>query len=320
MGRSRQLLSVVAGVLTAPDGRVLIAQRPPGKHLAGGWEFPGGKRDDGETRHAALRRELIEELGVTLSEARPLIRYRHDYDDRSVDLDVWLVPDWDGEPVGLEHQALDWVEPRRLMDHDLLPADRPISIALQLPSHYLITGDARSDGEFARRLASALDRGLRLVQLRMPGAKDVRVRARASLAVDLCRARDARLLVNGEPEWASMIASEAGADGIHVPSRYLGGLGRVLPKDALLCGASCHDRRELETAREAGADFAVLGPVLPTRSHPGSAGIGWEAFGELIEALPLPVFALGGLGREHTDTAWRAGGQGVAGISTFWSE
>jgi 8-oxo-dGTP diphosphatase len=319
VGRSRQLLYVVAGVLTAPDGRVLIAQRPPGKHLAGGWEFPGGKRDECETPHAALRRELIEELGVTLSEARPLIRYRHDYDDRSVDLDVWLVPGWDGEPVGLEHQALDWVEPRRLMDHDLLLADRPISIALQLPSHYLITGEARSDGDFGRRLAGALDRGLRLVQLRMPGAPDVQVRSRASLAVDLCRARGARLLINGEPVWASTIASEVGAAGIHVPSRYLGGLKSVRPTDDLLCGASCHDRRELETARAAGADFAVLGPLLPTRSHPESAGIGWEAFGGLIEGLPLPVFALGGLGREHTETAWRAGGQGVAGISAFWS-
>jgi 8-oxo-dGTP diphosphatase len=318
VGRSRQLLHVVAGVLIAPDGRVLIAQRPPGKHLAGGWEFPGGKRDDGETPHAALRRELTEELGVTLSDARPLIRYRHDYDDRSVDLDVWLVSGWDGKPVGLEHQALDWVEPGRLMDHDLLPADRPVSIALQLPPHYLITGEARSDRDFAGRLASALDRGLRLVQLRMPGDPDVRVRARASLAVDLCRARDARLLVNGEPEWASMIASDVGADGIHVPARYLGGLKRVLPADALLCGASCHDRRELETARAAGADFAVLGPVLPTRSHPGSAGIGWEAFAGLIEDAALPVFALGGLGREHTETAWWAGGQGVAAISAFW--
>lgn len=318
MGRRRKLLYVVAGVLTAPDGRVLIAQRPPGKHLAGGWEFPGGKRADGETPRAALRRELTEELGVTLSDARPLIRYRHDYDDRSVDLDVWLVSGWDGEPACIEHQALDWVEPHRLMDHDLLPADRPISIALQLPPLYLITGEARSEAAFARRLGGALDRGLRLVQLRMPGATEARVRARASLAADLCRDRGARLLINGEPEWASTIASEVGADGIHIPSRYLGGLTSVRPTDGLLYGASCHDQRELETARAAGADFAVLGPVLPTRSHPGSAGIGWEAFAGLIEGLPLPVFALGGLGREHTETAWRAGGQGVAGISAFW--
>lgn len=318
MGQARQLIHVVAGALFDRDGRVLIAQRPPGKHLAGGWEFPGGKRHDEETPADALKRELIEELGVTLADARPLIRYRHDYDDRSIDLDVWRVDGWDGSPSGLEGQALDWVEPGRLMEHDLLPADRPISIALQLPSEYLVTGVSDSLAGFRQRLSRALAAGLKLVQLRLPGTAAADFRARARVAAALCRDSDARLMINGEPLSASRLAVETGAHGVHVPSRYLCGLDtRELPA-GLLCGVSCHDRKELEATVASGADFAVLGPVLPTASHPQARGIGWGAFEALVEGLPLPVFALGGVGREHTGLAWRAGGQGVAGISAFW--
>jgi 8-oxo-dGTP diphosphatase len=318
VGQAGQLIHVVAGVLADSRGRVLIAQRPPGKHLAGSWEFPGGKRDDDETPDAALRRELIEELGVRIAGARPLIRYRHDYDDRSVDLDVWTVDSWDGEPVGLEGQALDWVPPAQLEAHDLLPADRPISVALQLPEHYLITGGSAGEDDFRRRLGCALDAGIRLVQLRLPDASDEEVSARAVIAAGMCRARHARLLINGEPAAATVVAEEVGADGIHVPSRYLRVLDRsALPAD-MLCGVSCHDRREVELAIHAGADFAVLGPVRPTPSHAGAPGIGWVGLGDILADLPIPVYALGGVGPADVDDARRAGAQGVAGISAFW--
>ena len=81
--------------------RVLIAQRPPGKHLAGGWEFPGGKLEPGEDRRAGLARELLEELGITLMAApRPLIRVRHQYDYGEVLIDMWVVRRYSGEPRG----------------------------------------------------------------------------------------------------------------------------------------------------------------------------------------------------------------------------
>jgi 8-oxo-dGTP diphosphatase len=318
MGQARQLIHVVAGVLTGARGRVLIAQRPPGKHLAGGWEFPGGKCAEDEAPIDALRRELIEELGVTITGARPLIRYRHDYDDRSIDLDVWKVEAWHGEPNGLEGQALDWVEPGQLMAHDLLPADRPISIALQLPARYLITGGSDRAGDFRDRLARALDAGLRLVQLRLPGVPERTLSACARTAAELCRARGARMLVNGEPLAAASIAVEVGAAGIHAPSRYLCGLDRDALPAGMLCGVSCHDRGELEIAVAAGADFAVLGPIRATLSHPGGRGMGWERFGEIVDDLPIPVYALGGVGPADIDVARAAGGQGVAGISAFW--
>ena len=119
-------ISVVAGALFDPDGRVLIAQRPAGKALAGRWEFPGGKLEPGEDPLAGLARELREELGVELRDARRLLRYRHDYPGRTVDLDFWTVTDWSGTPQGREGQALRWVRPADLPQEDILEADAPI--------------------------------------------------------------------------------------------------------------------------------------------------------------------------------------------------
>ncbi|HTP40336.1 MAG TPA: 8-oxo-dGTP diphosphatase MutT [Steroidobacteraceae bacterium] len=119
-------LRVVAGILRDGSGRVLIAQRPPGKHMAGHWEFPGGKVASGESDSDALVRELAEELGITVRGSRELLVLVHDYPERRVQLCVREVAGFDGEPRGLEGQALRWVEPAALGAAELLPADGPI--------------------------------------------------------------------------------------------------------------------------------------------------------------------------------------------------
>jgi mutator protein MutT len=124
---------VVAAAVIDLEGRVLIAQRPPGKHLAGGWEFPGGKLQPGEDRRAGLARELHEELGIAVSASlRPLIRVRHAYDYGDVLIDMWVVRRYRGEPSGLDGQALRWVSQQDLEATELLPADGPIVAALRL--------------------------------------------------------------------------------------------------------------------------------------------------------------------------------------------
>jgi mutator protein MutT len=125
---------VVAAAVIDSTGRVLIAQRPPGKHLAGGWEFPGGKLKPGEDRRLGLARELREELGIIVSAPpRPLIRVRHVYDYGEVLIDMWVVRRYSGEPRGLDGQALRWCTQDELESVDLLPADGPIVAALRLP-------------------------------------------------------------------------------------------------------------------------------------------------------------------------------------------
>jgi mutator protein MutT len=130
---SSRIIHVVAAAVTDADGRVLIAQRPPGKHLAGSWEFPGGKLESGESRAQGLARELEEELGITIRCPRPLIRVRHTYPYGEVLIDMWVVSRYDGEPRGLDGQELRWCAQDGLATADLLPADRPIVRALRLP-------------------------------------------------------------------------------------------------------------------------------------------------------------------------------------------
>ena len=130
----RPLIHVVAAAVLDAAGRVLIAQRPLAKHLAGGWEFPGGKLEPGEERLAGLARELREELGIRIeAPARPLIRVRHAYPSRDVLLDMWVVRSFAGEPQSLDGQALRWCAIEDLGQANLLPADEPIVASLRLP-------------------------------------------------------------------------------------------------------------------------------------------------------------------------------------------
>ena len=125
------MIHVVAGALFDEQGRILIAQRPPGKHMAGGWEFPGGKLEADEQPLAGLTRELREELGVEVLDATPLIAYEHGYTDRRVRLDLWLVSRYSGEPRSVEGQPLQWVMIDDLETVGLLEADRPMIPALR---------------------------------------------------------------------------------------------------------------------------------------------------------------------------------------------
>ncbi len=125
----RQPVRVVAAALArrGPDGpELLIAQRPAGKWRAGCWEFPGGKIEAGESPEDALRREVQEELGVLAEGLVELGAFPHQYPERYVEILLWLVTGFSGEPQGLDGQALRWVRPEMLDDCGLLEADLPM--------------------------------------------------------------------------------------------------------------------------------------------------------------------------------------------------
>jgi len=123
---TKPTIRVVAALIYDRKGRVLVAQRPAGKTLAGCWEFPGGKIESGEHGAAALRRELLEELGVEVGSLREVLELKHEYPERHVELSVWEVDQYRGVPVGREGQALRWERPSALRSIGLLPADLPI--------------------------------------------------------------------------------------------------------------------------------------------------------------------------------------------------
>jgi 8-oxo-dGTP diphosphatase len=124
-------LHVAAGILRNAAGAVLITERLCDGPYNGLWEFPGGKIRAGELPAVALQRELREELGIDVGSVEPFMNLSHNYPDRSVDLEFFLVKEWHGEPSGLEGQRIRWIDTAELSADELLPADAPLVAALQ---------------------------------------------------------------------------------------------------------------------------------------------------------------------------------------------
>ena len=307
-------VEVAAAVITRPDGRFLLGQRPAGKVYAGYWEFPGGKIEAGEAPLPALKRELHEELGIEVETAYPWLTRDYDYAHAAVRLRFFRVVKWSGNLHGRESQRFVWQSPDAISVDPLLPANAPILRALRLPPVYAITRATElGAAELLRRLEQALARGLRLLQVREKEMREGELRDLAAKVIGLAHAHGARVLVNGNLQ----LAREFGADGVHLTSAQLKET-RLRP-DLRLVGASCHDADELTRAQALAADFVVLGPVAPTPTHPGAAGLGWARFAALLKDCPLPVYALGGLGPADLETAWRHGAHGVSMMRGAWS-
>ncbi len=126
-----QCFHVAAGILRNEGGQVLITERTEAGPFYGLWEFPGGKIHAGEAATVALKRELLEELGIEVTAVEPFMNLTHEYPDRTVELEFFVVPAWRGEPTGLEGQSLRWVDISDLKPDELLPADAPIVELLQ---------------------------------------------------------------------------------------------------------------------------------------------------------------------------------------------
>lgn len=127
------MVLVAAVALVDGDGRVLLARRPPGKSMAGLWEFPGGKIEPGETPEAALIRELAEELGIDVKASclAPFTFASHRYEDFHLLMPLYVCRRWVGTPIARENQELVWARPARLGDYDMPPADKPLIAMLQ---------------------------------------------------------------------------------------------------------------------------------------------------------------------------------------------
>lgn len=308
------MIEVAVGVLVRADGAVLFGQRRIGKPYAGWWEFPGGKLEPGENVEQALARELHEELGIDVQRSYPWMVREHVYPHAHVRLSFRRIVEWRGTPCGREGQALAWRHPSTIDLAPLLPATIPVVGWLRLPQRLGISGAMRvGDDAFLASLRAALAGGLRLVQLREPGIAPDRLDGLWREVRALCRAAGAALVVNSVHPASYALA----CDGVHLRGADLHAcVSRPLVS---IVGASCHEARDLERARAIGADYVVLGPVKPTQSHPGAAGLGWRAFAALARNAQVPVFALGGLDEADAGDAFAAGAHGVAMLRAAWS-
>jgi 8-oxo-dGTP diphosphatase len=312
-GRHASITRVAAAVIFHPDGRVLLAQRPAGKPYAGYWEFPGGKLEPGETARHALERELREELGLAVTHASPWLTQEFVYPHAHVELDFFRVFGWTGEPVGHDGQAFAWQTPGTFDVAPLLPANTRVLAALALPSIYGVScAEEIGEETFLARAERAMEGGLRLLQLREKSWPAARRDALGERLLALASRFGARVLLNGD----AAAARQGGYAGVHWTAAALEA-ARVRPAD-LLVGASCHSRAELARAGALGVDFALLGPVETTPTHPGAAPLGWDRFAAAIEGTRVPVYALGGLVRGDLATAIDRGAHGIALRRDAW--
>ena len=296
-------------MLRNAEGEILLSRRRKGTHLAGLWEFPGGKLEAGESLSEALQREIKEELDIEILTHRPLIQISHSYPEKQVFLDVHLVNTWQGSPAGVEGQQIAWVAAEEIDDYPLPPADKPIVTAIRLPSRYLITAPLIDDeSAFLQQLEASLQQGIRLLQLRLPGYDKGRLASLAERVMALCHSHAATLMLKDES-----LARRLGS-GLHLGSSQLRAMSsRSFPQHQLLA-ASCHTQQELAHAASIGVDFATLSPVQPTATHPQAHPLGWDRFSEMVTPATLPVYALGGMQTDDTQQAWHRGAQGIAAI------
>ncbi len=309
----RPLVKVAAGVIVAPDGRILLAQRPAGKAYAGYWEFPGGKLEPGESARHALDRELREELGLTVRRAAPWLTQRYAYPHAHVELHFFRVFAFEGHPVGHDGQAFTWQTLGDLNVSPLLPANAPVLRALALPAVYGISmAEECGEAVFLERARRAFGQGLRLMQVREKEWPLARQRALTDAVLEAAAPFGARVLLNGSTD----DAQRWGCHGVHWSALKLAE-ATERPAD-FMCAASCHDAAGIARAAALKLDFAVLGPVRPTPSHPQAMPMGWPGFAKALAPSTLPVFALGGLLAADLDQAIDHGAHGVALRRAAW--
>lgn len=302
-----QITEVAVAVFIKPDGSFLLSSRPEGKPYTGYWEFPGGKIEPGESVLQALRRELMEELNVAITKATPWFSFMMVYTHATVRLNCWRVTGWQGEMHGMERQQFQWQRLDALTVMPMLPGCVPIFKALALPSIYVITNAAEMGvAAYLNRLERALENGLNLIQVREKNMSADELLKFTAQVVQLAHVHGAKVLLNSD----IALAREMGADGVHLTAPQL--RQSSCRPDIALVGASTHTREEIDRAAELKLDFVVLGAVKATLSHAGQAPLGWSRFAAMVEAAPLPVYALGGLSAEDLGEAMLHGGHGVA--------
>ncbi len=312
------IVHVAVAVIQNSHGQYLIAKRPQETHQGGLWEFPGGKIEDNETVFNALKRELFEEIGITFTQATPLIQIPHDYGDKTVLLDVFCIDGITGEAYGKEGQEICWVKQDEIELYDFPAANIPIIKAIQLPDRYMITGKFKNEQDLLARIQAGLNKGIKLIQFRAHDLPENLYFDYAKKMYNFCLKQNAKLLLNTSVEKYESYQAKSFSHGYHLTSKEINLFSSELCGSNLLISTSIHNQKELLLAEEKNIDFVVLSPVNKTLSHPESTPLGWDKFRKLTEKAIIPVYALGGMRESDLIVAIKNGGQGISAIGELW--
>jgi len=298
---------VVVGILLNKNGQILITKRRNNQFMPDYWELPGGRIEVDENKKDSLKRELFEELGVTVNKISLKHTMCHQYPDKVVQLWIYNVDNYSGEPLGQEGQDTSWCSLDQLNNYKLLPTMRAIVHKISLPEYYWITPDDHHSESVIEKCHEHLSAGTMIVQLRSKVPLD---HYYIDKVYKLCQDFQASFILNTPNKTYQELC-----DGWHLTSNELLSLNERPCGNNKLLGVSTHNALEAEHAENISADYISLSPVNSTPSHPYFPPLGWQAASDIISKSNLPVYLLGGMSKEVLDKALSIGAQGVAGIS-----
>jgi 8-oxo-dGTP diphosphatase len=282
-------IEVVVGIIHNSNNEVFIAKRQKNQFMAGYWELPGGKVEHGEDHVSAIVRELFEETGIIVKDCHLVQEIQHIYPEKTINLSVYSIDNYLGEPLGFEGQEITWSSEEKFKNFKLLPTMWRIIHKFSLPKFYWITPDDHQSDMVINECKKQLTNGIKFIQLRSKTSLD---HAYIKKINRLCKESQAKLILN-------------------TPSKTL--KERPVIEEKLI-GASTHNLEEALHAENISADYISLSPIEKTLTHPDSPPLGWEDASGIIEKCNLPVFLLGGMKKNLIEKALSIGAQGVAGI------
>jgi 8-oxo-dGTP diphosphatase len=301
-------IKAVVGILYSKNNtQILITKRRKNQFMPNYWELPGGKIETGEDEEDALARELQEELGIKTLRISLKHVMTHHYKDKTVNLSIYNVESYKGNVTGTEGQDVRWCNLQNLSNYKLLPTMRIIINRIRLPEYYWITPDERDPELLLQKCQNHLITGAKIIQLR---SKDLIEHSYIGKIHNLCQSYEARLILNVPNK-----TFKEPCDGWHLTSEELLKYSKRPCANNKLLGASAHNMKEAKYAETISVDYISLAPIEETPSHPNATPLGWEVAKDIVSKSNLPVYLLGGMGRDSLGRALKIRAQGIAGIS-----
>ena len=303
----KTIKAVVAILYAKNNTQILITKRRKNQFMPNYWELPGGKIKTGEDEEDALARELQEELGIKTLRISLKHVMTHHYKDKTVNLSIYNVESYKGNVTGSEGQDVRWCNLKNLSNYKLLPTMRIIINRIRLPEYYWITPDERDPELLLQKCQNHLITGAKIIQLR---SKDLIEHSYIGKIHNLCQSYEARLILNVPNK-----TFKEPCDGWHLTSEELLKYSKRPCANNKLLGASAHNIKEAKYAETISVDYISLAPIEETPSHPNATPLGWEVAKDIVSKSNLPVYLLGGMGRDSLGRALKIRAQGIAGIS-----